>query len=196
MKTLKASAVSASLSAVLALAAPVALAQTNGSKKDLVQRVLQYQQPAIEALAQQLAERPAMLLLQQVGPALQQRVKADKREAVAREIQADARRYVEAAAPVVRESAAKNSASVLAPMLESKLTEDELRQVIQVLQQMETSAFRKYSELGPEMQRALAERVVADSKDAIDPKLRSLQNTVSKRLGIPAATGPASAPAR
>ena len=46
------------------------------------------------------------------------------------------------------------------------------------------------------MQRALSEKVVAETRPDVEPKLKALQASVSKRLGIvptPAASAPAGA---
>ena len=83
-----------------------ASAPVSATKKALVQRVLKLQQPGIEALARQLAEQPAAAMVQQVQPALA-RVPADKREAVARDIQADIRKYADEATPLVRDRAGR-----------------------------------------------------------------------------------------
>ncbi len=172
------------------LAAPGALAQT---KTDLAQKIVQMQQPAVEGMARQLVEMPAAQLLQQAGPVLQQKIAADKRDAMAQEIQSDARKYVDDTLPVVRDRALKLAPDVLGPLLESKLSEDELRQVLQTLQQIESPAFRKYSGMGQELQRALTEKLVADTRGSVEPKVKAFQDSVGKRLGVNAK--PASAPA-
>jgi hypothetical protein len=153
-------------------------------KKELVQKILQLQQPAVESMARQLVEMPAAQLMQQAGPALQQRVAADKREAVGQEIQNDVRRYVEEAGPIVRERALKLAPGTLGPILEEKLTEDELKQVLQTMQQLDSPAYRKYNTLGVEMQRALGEKLVAETRSAVEPKMQALQDSVAKRLGV------------
>jgi hypothetical protein len=91
------------LIALLALMG-AAQAETSAAKKELVAKVLQLQQPAIEQTARALAERPAVLVMQQAGRALQARVAADKREALGKEIQADVRKYVDEAVPLVRDN--------------------------------------------------------------------------------------------
>jgi uncharacterized protein len=171
------------------MATPSAWAQ---SKAELAQKIVQMQQPAVEGMARQLVEMPAAQLLQQAGPVLQQKIAADKRDAMAQEIQADARKYVDDALPVVRDRALKLAPEVLGPLLESKLSEDELRQVLQTLQQMESPAFRKYSGMGQELQRALTEKLVADTRGSVEPKVKAFQDSVGKRLGVSAK--PASAP--
>jgi hypothetical protein len=182
------------VAAALAAAACLAQAQSplpaNATKKELVARVLQLQQPGVEAMARQLTEQPAMRFMQQAGQALQ-RVAEDRREAMARDIEADVRKYVEETTPIVRDRAVKLAPTTIGPILEEKLTEDELRQIIAVL---ESPVQRKFQSLAPEMQRALGEKLVAETRGDVEGKLRALDQVVSKRLGLTPAPG-ASAPA-
>ena len=69
-------------------------AQSSQAKKDLVARVLVLQQSSIELTGQALVERPAQQMLQQAGLALQTRVPAEKREAVAKLVQDDVKKYL------------------------------------------------------------------------------------------------------
>ena len=177
----------------LSLATPLAtLAQTNPAstsspaKKELVAKVLKLQQPGVENVARLLIQQPVAQMMQQVAPALQQRVAADRREAVARDIQADARKYVEDLGPTAKEKADKIAPAVLGPILEEKFTEDELRQLITII---ESPVNRKYQSLGGEMQKALAEKLLGEMRPLMEPKLRTLQQTVAGRLA-PAASGP------
>ena len=156
------------------------------AKKELVAKVLKLQQPGIDGVARQLTEQPVAQMMQQVGPALQQRVAADRREAVARDIQADARKYVEEIGPTARDKAGKLAPTVLGPILEEKFSEEELRQLITII---ESPVNRKYQALGVEMQKTLAEKLVAEMRPVIEPKLRALQQTVAGRLA-PAASAP------
>lgn len=172
------------VAAVSAGAQTPAASSAGSSKKDLIQKILQLQQGAVENMARQLVEAPAGQLMQQAGPALQQRVAADKREAVAQEIQGDLRRYVDETLPVVRDRATKLAPVTLTPILEEKLSEDELRQVLQTMQQMDSPAYRKYLQLGGDMQRALGEKIIAETRSQVEPKVQALQASVAKRLGI------------
>ena len=76
------------LSASLMLATP-AQAQPSAAKNELILKILQIQRPAVETLAAMLAQQPAQQMMQQAGIALQTRVAADKREALAKDIQSD-----------------------------------------------------------------------------------------------------------
>ncbi len=171
-----------------------AQAQTSATKKELVAKVLQLQQPVIEQTARSLAERPAVLVMQQASRALQARIAADKREALGKEIQADVKKYVDEAVPLVREHALKLAPTTLGTMLEERFTEDELKQLIAI---MESPVNRKFAEMGGEMHKALVEKLVAETKGAIEPKMKTLEQSVAKRLGLPLApAGAASGAAR
>ena len=163
-------------------------APANG-KKELVARVLQLQQPGIEAMARGLAEQPAMQIMQQAGQALQ-RLPTERREAVARDIEADLRKYAEEAVPIVSARAVKLAPGTIGPLLEERFSEEELRQVIAML---ESPVIRKFQGMAGDMQKALTEKLVGETKPDIEPKVRAMQQTVAKRLGLPAT--PASAPA-
>lgn len=173
----------------LLCASTVAMAQSSPAKKELVAKVLQLQQPFVIATATQIAQQPALQVMQQAGVALQQRIPPDKREAVAKEIQEDLKRYTDEAVPLVRDRAVKLAPTTIGAILEEKFTEDELKQLIALL---ESPVNRKFGGLLPEMQKGLVEKVVADSKSAVDPKIRTLQQSVAGRLGIkPEAAAPA-----
>lgn len=171
------------------VAATVSQAQTSDSKKDLVAKVLQLQKGGIESLARSLAEQPAVLLMQQVGSALQ-RVPAERRETVAREIEADVRKYIEEATPIVSERAIKLGPSTIGKMLDERFTEDELRQLVALL---ESPVNIKLQALAPEMQRSLGQTLVAETRPEVEVKVRALQTSVAGRLGIVPASA-ASAP--
>ena len=176
--------------AALMVVASLAAAQTTGSsatKKELVAKLLQLQQPGVEEMARQLASQPAMRLMQQVAPAVQA-LPAERREAVARDIEADVRKYVDEATPIVRDRAIKLAPGTIGAMLEERLTEDELRQVIAIL---ESPVNRKFQQMGPDMQKALGEKLIADTRSEVEPKVNALGQTVAKRLGIAPAPKPA-----
>ena len=179
------------LAAALAFTA-AANAQTASTpaKKELVAKVLQAQQPAVEQLARQLVEQPAVQMLQRAGSFVQARVDADKREATMRDLQAEARKYVDETYPLVRERALKLAPTTIGTLLEEKMTEAELKQVLAIF---ESAAWRKFQTLGGDMQRALGEKLVPEVKDQVEPKVRALDQALARRLGITPA--PASAPA-
>ena len=121
----------------------------------------------------------------------------DKREAIAREIQADVKKYVDDAVPLVRDRAIRLAPAAIGTMLDERFTEDELVQLIAII---ESPVNRKFQQMGGEMQKSLQDRLVAETKGLMEPKIKALELAVAGRLGIPvsapAASGAARAPAR
>jgi len=197
MKRLFVSALLAS--AVLAHAqtptAPAASAPLPSSpaKKELVQKLLVLQQPGIESIARNMVEQPAMRMFQAAGQALQQKVPAEKREAVGKSIEADIRKYVDESVPIVRERAIKLAPSTIGTMLEERFTEDELKQLVAWL---ESPVNKKYSQVGPEMQNGFMKKLVEESRPLVEPRLQALESKVRASLGVPAGEPAASAPAK
>ena len=180
--------------AIAAAASAPALAQQQSSpaKKELVARILKIQQPAIDNMARGLVQEPLLPLLERAEGALQQRVAADKRDAVAKEIQADARKFADETSNLVRERANRLAPTTIGPMLEEKFTEDELKQVVTML---ESPVLAKFQQVGVEVQRALVEKVVAETRGQVETRFRTLEETIAKRLGVPAGGQQGQAPA-
>jgi hypothetical protein len=157
-------------------------AQTPSSpaKKELIAKVLQLQQPGIEGISRSLAEQPAAQLMQQASQVLQ-RMPAERRDAVARDIEADVRKYVEEATPIVRDRALKLAPSTIGAVLEERFNEDELKQIVALL---ESPVNKKFQAAFPDMQKALAEKLVAETRGEIEGKVRTLQASVAQRLGV------------
>jgi hypothetical protein len=170
-----------------AASAPVA---SSPAKQALVQRVLKAQQPAIEALARNIAAQTSTQVLQTAAQAMG-RVPQDKREAVGKDIQSDVHKFYDETEAMLRDRAVKLSPATIGPLLEERFTEDELKQLAAWL---ESPVARKYAQLGPDMEGALGQKLVADARPAIEPKLKALEQSIAKRLGMPAASSaPASA---
>ncbi len=181
------------LGALMLGACVVAQAQSSGAspaKKELVQKLLALQQPGIELAARGMVERPAALMLQEAGRVVQTQVPAEKREAVAKTIEADAKRYVEEAFPPVRERALKIAPATLGAALEEKLTEDELKQLIAWF---DSPVNKKFQAASGEMQNNFMQKLVAEARPLLEPKLQALEQKVRAALGAPAA--PPAAPA-
>ena len=188
-------ALSLAVGLTLAASASTALAQSTPAKKELVQKVLTLQQPSFDGLARGMVEQPVQVLGQQVNAVLVNRVPADQREAVAKDIQAEFNKYGDEVGPIVRDRAQKLAPGTLGPILEEKLSEDELKQVVSAL---ESPGFRKFMALNPELQRALAQKLSSELQPSIEPKIKAMEQAVSKRLAAaapaaaarPAASGP------
>jgi hypothetical protein len=176
----------------LALSAGAAQAQAPApTKKDLIAKVVQLHQQGIENIGRVIAGQTSQQMLQAAGQALP-RVPADKREAVGKEIQDDVKKFYDEVEPLLKKRAGELAPSVVGAAYEEKFSEDELKVVIAWL---ESPVSRKYAQVDREQGNALAEKVVADTRPTIEPKIKALEASVTKKLGLPAAGPAASAPA-
>ena len=173
--------------------AQTASAPASAAKKELVAKLMVLQQPGIEKLAAGMVQQPAAQMMQEANRVLQQQVAPDKREAVGKGIEADVRKFVDEATPIVRERAVKLAPSTIGALMEERFSEDELKQLIAWL---ESSVSKKYAQLGPELQSNFTQRLVAESRPLIDPRLQALEAKVRAALGTPAAAAAGSAPAK
>jgi uncharacterized protein len=176
------------IGALLLAAATLAQAQTaappaSPAKKELVTKLLQLQQPGIEMAARGIVERPAAQMMQEAGRMLQT-MPADKREAIGKSIEADAKKYVEEALPPVRERAVKLAPSTLGAALEEKFTEDELKQLVAWF---DSPVNKKFQAASGEMQSNFMQKLVAEARPLIEPKLQTLEQRMRTALGAPAA---------
>ena len=173
-------------------------AQSTPAKKEIVQKLLTAQQPALESLARGLVEQPAGQLMQAAGQALQTQVAPERREAVGKSIEADVRKYVDESVPMVRDRAIKLAPTTLGVSLEEKFSEDELKQL---LAWFESPVNKKYQQFAPEMQNSFVQKLVADARPSVDPKLQALEQQVRSTLagaqqaGAAGASAPAAASA-
>ena len=163
-------------------------AQTSPAKKELVAKLLQLQQPGIENIARAVVERPAMQLLQEAGRVLQTQVPPEKREAIGKAIDADVRKFVDESTPVLRERALKLAPSTVGAALEEKFSEDELKQLIAWF---ESPVNKKFQQVGPEMQNALTQKVVAEAGSLLQPKLEALRQRTQAALTASVGAKPA-----
>lgn len=192
LKRTLAGAMLASLSlSALAQAPAAAPAPVSAEKKALVARVLELQRPTIEGMARMMAEQPAAQLAQLARAELQ-RATPERRDVIARELDADMRKYIEDTVPVVQDRAIKAAPSTMGAVLEARMDEAELKQLIAAL---ESAGFKKFQTLGNEMQSAMGQRTMADSRATIETNGRALEQAMRKRLAPPAAAGSA-APAK
>ena len=156
---------------------------TNGDKaspkKALITKILVLQQPNLDNMARGMIEQPAAQLMQQVSIAVRQRVPEDKREELGREVQADVKKYIDETLPIVRDSASRLAPSTVGAVLEERFSAEELKQVIALL---ESPVYRKYQAAGADMQRALTEKLVAESRTSVQAKIQALEQSVGKRM--------------
>ena len=180
----------ASAPAAAASAAPV----SSAAKRDLAKRWVALQQTSLDAAARSIVEAPARQLLGAADPVLRSKVPADKRDAMAKQLQDEARKYADDLTPVVRKRAQELAQSQMLPAVEEKYTEDELRQIVGFY---ESPVFKKLQQTQPPIEQALGQKLLAGVQPTVETKAKALQATMAKILGVSPAPvgGSASAPA-
>jgi len=174
----------------LVCCATVAHAQSSPAKKELVAKLLQLQQPGVDAMSRMMAEQPVIQLMQQADNVLRSQIPPEKREATLTALKADAQKFLDEAVPVIRDRANKLVPSTVGTIMEEKFTEDELKQLIAW---QESPVKKKYEQIGGEMQNALVPKLRAEVSPALDPKLQALQQKMGDTLRT--AAGQSAAPA-
>jgi hypothetical protein len=168
-----------------------AAAQSSNAKKELVQKVLLLQQAELENVARGLVERPAAQMMQEAGLALQRQVAPEKRDAMSKAIEAEVKKYIDESYPLVRERAIRLAPSTIGAVLEEKMSEDELKQLVAWL---DSPVNKKYQQLGPDMRNAFIQKLLTDARPVVDPKIQALDGRIRTVLGLPAAPAAVSVP--
>lgn len=184
--------------AVAATAVVMAAPAQAQSKKELAAKVAQLQTSLTESVGTGLANQVAQQVLQTAGRAMAN-VPEDKREAVGKDVQAEVKRFHGELSAYLRDRAAKLAPTVAGPQLEEKFSEEELKQLVAWL---ESPVSKKYQQSENEMQGALAQKLIEDTRPSVEPKLRQLEQNLQKMLGsgapvaapAPGASKPAAAP--
>jgi uncharacterized protein len=166
------------VAACLSFAAAASAQQApSAEKQKLVQRALALWH--VEDAAVAMAQRPAAEAVQQARIALQGRVPAAKQESTLKEMAPDVQKFVDEVTPIVRDNAVRLKEPVLGPLLAQNFSEEELKQLIAML---ESPVKKKFEQLVPQLERAYGERIAADSRAAVDPKLQAMTQAVGSRL--------------
>ena len=147
----------------------------HADKKEIVQKILSSQQGALDDMSRNVAEQPARQLAAGARQILVLAVPEDKREATAKQVDAEIKKYLDGAVPAVRASAAKLSPTVLGPIYEDKFSEDELKQLQAML---DSPILKRYQGLLPEMSNSLLEKVIADARPQVTPKLQAAETSI------------------
>ncbi len=173
---------------------PAAAPATSAAKKELVARVLKAQQADIEGVARSLVERPAAQMMQEAGLAIQRlNVPQEKRESMGKAIEAEARKYVEEALPVVRDRAVKLAPSTIGAVLEAKMSDEDLKALLAWL---DSATYKKYTSLGGEMRNGFVQQLLKEAGPLVEPKAQALDGRIRVILGVPpAGSGASGAPA-
>lgn len=178
-----------------ALSTQIAVAQSSApasspAKKELIAKIVQLHAPMADNLAQSIVQQPMGQLTQAGRMALQQ-VPAEKRESVAKAMDADVKKFIEENVAYVKDKASKAVPATATTFLDERFNEDELRQI---LTWAESPVSKKFGLYNAELVKALNEKLLAESGPTLEGRFKTLQANLGKHLGLPpAGSAPASA---
>lgn len=173
----------------LALAAGTASADPSPAKKALIDRIVVLQQQGLaEGLATNIIQGPLAQLTQAGRGALQQ-LPAEKREATAKAMDADLKKFLDENVPYLKDKISKAVPSTASALLDERFNEDELKQI---LAWAESPVSQKFGLASVELQKAVAQKVMTEAGPTLDGRLKNLQASMAKQLGLQAP--PAAAP--
>jgi hypothetical protein len=181
------------LALALALAAGTSMAQPSPAKKALIDKIVSLQQQGLaDGLSANIVQAPLGQLMQAGRAALQQ-VPAEKREATAKAMEADVKKFVEENVPYLKDKISKAVPSTASALLDERFNEDELKQIIAWA---ESPVSQKFGMASVELQKAVAQKVMTEAGPTLEGRLKTLQANLAKQLGLPApGTAPAAKPA-
>ena len=180
------------LALALALAAGTALAQPSPAKKALIDKIVALQQQGMaDGLAANIVQGP-LSQLTQAGRAALQQVPAEKREATAKAMDAELKKFVDENVPYLKDKISKAVPTTASALLDERFNEDELKQI---LAWAESPVSQKFGLANAELQKAVAQKVMAEAAPTLDGRFKTLNANLSKQLGLPAAAPKAAASA-
>ena len=159
------------------------------TKKELVAKVLQVQQGGVENVGRAIIGQTAQRALQSAGQMIP-RLPADKRDAAAKDIQADVKKFYDEMEPLMKKRAVELAPTALGPVYEERFSEDELKQILAWL---ESPVAKKFQQVDGDGANVLAQKLVADTRGTIEPRIKALEASLAKRLGMNVVSGSASA---
>ena len=158
------------------------------------------QQADIESAARSLVEQPAASMMREAGLAMQQlQMPPEKFQAIGKQIEAEVKKYVDEAYPLVRDKALKIAPTTIGAALEAKMSEDELKQLLAWL---ESPTAKKFQQVAGEARNEFVQQIRTEAGPLVQPKLVALDGRIRVILGVPPAgaqpsrCAPAPAPRR
>ena len=164
-----------------ALAAALAITSmsAHADKKEWSQKIVAMQQGAVDDMARTIVETPARQMSAQAAQILGHAVPPEKRDAAGKQIDAELKKYADTSTPILKGVATKQAQAIIGAGLEEKFSEDELKQLQGML---DSPVMKKFQAAIPELSGKLQEKVMAEARTQLGPKLETAGNNVRKIL--------------
>ena len=152
-------------------------ASVTKTKQQLIQRLLELWH--VEAVGVTMLRAPVEDAIRQANAVMQARATPEKKLEAMKDIEGYSKELLEKLLPNVLEKAKKLTQTTIVPILSEKLTEEELRQLITIL---ESPVKAKFEALVPELQAALGNKLGEEQGKEIKPQMEEYQLRVGKRV--------------
>ena len=145
------------------------------------------QQGLAEGMAANIVQAPLPQLMQAGRAALQQ-MPAEKREATAKSMDAEVAKFRDENVAFLKDKIMKAVPNTASALLDERFSEDELKQI---LAWAESPVSQKFGATSLELQKVVAQKVMAEAGPTLEGRLKTLQATLAKQLGLqpPSAAG-------
>ena len=161
------------------------------SKQALASKLAQLQLKIDQAsMVEQLTLSAVQLPLGNWSERVEREVPAERHSEVRDQLDAELQKFAETAHKAIEDQAAKAAEASLVPIYMEKLTEDELKTIIAYL---ESPASTKLQELGAEAGNAWAQKLIEDTRPAIEKSIEDFDAVAAGITGLPANPQPAAA---
>ena len=104
---------------------------------------------------------------------------SEKRDAALKDIEKYCQEFIEKLMPNILEKSKNLAQKIVVPLIDEKLTEEELRQLIAIL---ESPTLAKFEKMRPEMQKTLGTKLGEEQGKEIRPQMEELQQRIGKRM--------------
>jgi len=165
------------LLATTTLCAPARAQAIDADKQKTIDRIVAAGH--FEEAIVMVVQRKAIETLQQSKAAMQGRVAPEKAEQTMKEITTEVQKFVDAATPIAAASAKKSAGPALGPILAKNFSVDELRQIQQYF---ESPVMTRFMKIAPELNKALLDKVQADSGAVIGGKVEEMNKVALAKL--------------
>ena len=173
-----ATSAAAAPAAAASATSPTPAAPASPARKALLDKLLQLELPGVDKLARGVAGQTSGRMLQVAGQVMTQ-LPQERRAATAKAIQAEVDKFNADIEPLLRSRAAALAPSALLPLIDARFNDAELRQIIAWL---ESPVAKKFQQINPDLEAALVQKLVADTRATVEPKLAALQTNLQGQL--------------
>ena len=161
-----------------------AFAQGDAAKKELAAKLVAQQTSDLDQLSAQLTNNAVAPMLAKWAPRLQSEVAESRRKEVADKLNEELNRFRDDTYAIIKGKTGKASAEALTPLYVERFSDDELKQLTAIF---ESPVFKKLQATAPELQKALIQKLVEDSRGEVQTRTAAFDAAAAKLIAADSA---------